>query len=171
MRETLWWSRLVMIARRWPMVAPHAAPSLAAKSGEISMLASPEMPYRPNSERLQRSPHTRLMARVAPSSTSLYGQTFALALITLDSPILQKSPMTTPSDRNAFPRTEVFRPTMASLTTAPGPTSTSSHKMLPSTSAPSCTTTRAPTAELATRAPGAMVASRPMTTPPPSFAV
>src|SRR3972149_4981740 len=73
-------------------------------------------------DRLQRSPQTRLLARAAAPSTSLYGQTLALALTTLDSPILQKSPTTTPSARKALAPMAAFRQTMASLMVAPGPT-------------------------------------------------
>ena len=43
-RDALWWSRLVIMTRRLPTMAPHAAPSLAANSGETSMLASPDTP-------------------------------------------------------------------------------------------------------------------------------
>src|SRR6266508_234477 len=117
-------------------MAPDAAPSFAANSGDISILLSPETPYRPKSDRLQRSPQTRLMASVAPSSTSLYGHTLTLVLTTLASPILQKSAMTTPSARKALAPMAVFRPITASLTTAPGPISTPSQMTLASTSAP-----------------------------------
>src|SRR6266508_4897375 len=125
-------------------MAPDAAPSFAANSGDISILLSPETPYRPKSDRLHRSPQTRLMASVAPSSTSLYGQTFTLALTTLPSPIRQKSATTTPSARNALARTTLLRPITASLTTAPGPISTPSQRTLPSTSAPAWMTVSGP---------------------------
>src|SRR5206468_5744186 len=63
------------------------------------------------------------MARVAPSSTSLYGQTLTFALTTLASPIRQKSAMTTPSARKALAPMTDFLPITASFTTAPGPIS------------------------------------------------
>ena len=165
-REVLWWSRLVMTARRLPRPAPKAAPTLEANSGETSTLASPVTPYRPNRARDHRSPHTRLTASVAPSSTSLYGQTFTLALSSLDSPIFEKSPTTTPSARKALARTVAPRPTMASFSTAPGPTRASSQRMLPVTSAPSPTTAPGPITESATRQPASSRAPRPTITAP-----
>ena len=122
-------------------------------------------------DRLQRSPQTRLVASVAPSSTSLYGQTLALALTTLDSPILQKSPTTTPSARKALAPMAAFRQTMASLMVAPGPTWTSAQRTLPSMSAPVWITEPAPMTQLARRAPGATWTPRPRMTDPESFAV
>ncbi|MCK7528868.1 MAG: hypothetical protein MZV64_70595 [Ignavibacteriales bacterium] len=102
-------------------VAPKAAPSFAANSGEISTFPRPVMPYPPKSRRAHRSPQTKLAERIAPSSTSFWGQTLTSALTTEPSPMQQSSLTRAPSKSLARALTSLRRPMTFSVRTAPAP--------------------------------------------------
>ena len=97
---------------------------MAANSGEISMFASPTMPYAPNRDRAHFSPQMREEERTAPSSTTLWGHTLTFALTTASVPMTQWSLITARSARNAPLRTCASLPTMFSWIRAPFPTET-----------------------------------------------
>src|SRR3989337_3469143 len=115
--EVLWASLLVETLDPFLKWAPYAAPSFAANSGDISMLASPVTPYAPKIFLLHLSPHIKLDASIAPSSTVLYGQTFTLAFTVLPLPIWQLSLIIAPSARYAPSMTFDLLPTTFSCIT------------------------------------------------------
>src|SRR3989338_1841218 len=128
-REVLCASLLVETKAPFLKEAPYAAPSFAANSGDISIFAMPVTPYGPKIFLLHFSPQIRLDARIAPSSTTLYGQTFTPALTVLPLPMRQPSLITAPSATYAPTFISELLATTFSCNTAFCPMDTLSHKI------------------------------------------
>ena len=82
-----------------PKKAPNAEPSLAPNSGDISVLASPDILDSVKSSRIHLSPQTRLFDSIDSLSIILSGHIFIFAPSLVFSPILQLSPIYTRLNR------------------------------------------------------------------------
>src|SRR3989338_4495449 len=152
-------------------LAPYAAPSFAANSGDISILAMPVTPYGPNMLLFHFSPHIRLDARIAPSSTILCGQTFTPAFTMLALPMLQLSLITAPSARYAPSFISQLLATTFSCSAAFCPIETLFHIIEDITTAPSSIVELSPIMESFILAFSPIVQFAPITTEPSNLQV
>src|SRR3990170_3654845 len=170
-REVLCASLLVETKAPFLKEAPYAAPSFAANSGDISIFAMPVTPYGPKIFLLHFSPQIRMDARIAPSSTLLYGQTFTPALTVLPLPMRQLSLITAPSARYAPSFISDLLATTFSCSTAFCPIETLFHRIEEMMVAPFSMIQLSPTIESIILASAPTLQFAPMTTEPSTLQV